>query len=66
MLAAYGGVNATSKVVGIHYTQLYRLLRGDGSLSAENAGRLRAVLPAVPTWVWADLLAPLPGDEAVA
>lgn len=60
-----GGVYAVADDCGVHFTQLFRFLRG-GGLSTENAGKLRAAVSGVPDSVWADVFAPKPDSTPTA
>ena len=53
------GVPQVARASGVHFTRLYRFLRGS-QLDADNVGRLRVVLVEVPDEVWLAFAAPLP------
>lgn len=59
------GVYAVAERSGVHFTRIYAFLRGR-SMEPENAGRLRASLPAVPAEVWVAVLAPVPTSSVEA
>ncbi len=64
MKAQHGGVYQAAAAAKVHFTQVYAFLRG-GSMSQENAGRLRSVVKADDS-TWADAFAPVPPDDAAA
>jgi hypothetical protein len=59
-----GGVERVSDRTGIHFTSLYRMLKG-ADLCPSARSRLREALPRVPARVWADVWAPLPPSRAM-
>ena len=60
-----GGVQATADRAGVHWTTVYRFLRGQ-PLSRENASRLRSAVQGVPAHVWLDACVPVETPAAEA